>query len=174
MCGHYREDSTHIGECDTIRKIFTRNNKLRSLEERFIYPTSAAARRRQAKRILFACPGEGAPTSIINFMIILWKNILISFYKVDIENSPFNPDAVWHYTLKRFAGLALAQAHEARTLRLRAISRREDPPSLSQFQARIAPLATLGEEAKLIFSDPLYDYLIEFNLERYTINRPKM
>jgi hypothetical protein len=79
MCGHYRENSTHIGECYTIRKIFTLINKLKCLEERFIYPTSAAARRRQAKRILFACPGEGAPKSTINFMIILWKNILISF-----------------------------------------------------------------------------------------------
>jgi hypothetical protein len=40
MCGHYRESSTHIGECDTIRKIFTRINKLGCLEERFTYPTS--------------------------------------------------------------------------------------------------------------------------------------
>jgi hypothetical protein len=32
-------------------------------------------------------------------MIILWKTlILISFYTVDIENAPFNPDAVWHFT----------------------------------------------------------------------------
>jgi hypothetical protein len=76
-------------------------------------------------------------------MIILWKSILISFYKVDIENTPFNPDTVWHYTLKRFVDLALAQAHEARTLQLRAISTAEDPPSLSQFQARLAPLATV-------------------------------
>jgi hypothetical protein len=54
MCGHHGENSTHIGECDTIRKIFTRIKKFKSLEKRFIYPTSAAARRRQAKRILFA------------------------------------------------------------------------------------------------------------------------
>jgi hypothetical protein len=90
-----------------------------------------------------------------------------------MENTLFNPDAVWHYTLKRFADLALAlvQAHEARTLQLRAISRGKDPPSLSQFQARLAPLAALGEEAELIFSDPLYEYLVEFNLEeRYTIS----
>jgi hypothetical protein len=108
-------------------------------------------------------------------MIILWKNILISFFKVDIENTPFpfDPDTVWHYTLKRFADLALAQAHEARTLQLQAISRGEDPPSLSQFEARLAPLATLGEKAELVFSGPLYDYLVKFNLERYTINMPK-
>jgi hypothetical protein len=106
-------------------------------------------------------------------MIILWKNIVIFFYKVDIENTPFKPDTVWHCTLKRFADLALAQAHEARTLQLRAISRGEDPPSLSHFEARLAPLASVGEEAELVFSGPLYDYLVEFNLERYTINRPK-
>jgi hypothetical protein len=41
-------------------------------------------------------------------MFIPWKNILISFYKVDMEKTPFNPD-VGHYTLKRFADLALAQ-----------------------------------------------------------------
>jgi hypothetical protein len=50
---------------------------------------------------------------------------------------------------------------------------RQDPPSLSQVQARLAPLATLGEEAELVFSGTLYDYLVEINLERYTINRPK-
>jgi hypothetical protein len=61
-----------------------------------------------------------------------------------------------------------------RTLQLRAISRAEDPPSLSQFQARLTPLATLGEEAELSFSGSFYDYLVEFNLERYTINRPKI
>jgi hypothetical protein len=49
----------------------------------------------------------------------------------------------------------------------------EEPPSLSRFQARLSPLATLGEEAELIFADPLYDYLVKFNLERYTVNRPK-
>jgi hypothetical protein len=108
-------------------KFFTRINKLRSLEERFIYPTCAAARRQQAKRILFACPGEEAPKSIINSMIILLKNILICFYKDDMENTPFHPDAVWHYTLKRFADLALAQAHEARTLQLRAASHQPPP-----------------------------------------------
>jgi hypothetical protein len=149
MCGRHRENSTHVGESDIIRKIFTRINKLGCLQERFTYPTNAEGRRRQAKRINFECPGERALKSIINFMIIPWKNILTSFYRVDLENAPFNPDVVWHYTLKRFADLALAQAHEARTLQLRAISRGADPPSLSQFQARLTPLATLGEEAEL-------------------------
>jgi hypothetical protein len=109
-------------------------------------------------------------------MRILWKNILISFYEVDIENAPFKPDVVWHYTLKRFADLALAQtsARGPRTLQLRAIDRGEDPPSLSHFRARLTPLATLGEEAELSFSGPFYNYLVEFNLERYTINRPKI
>jgi hypothetical protein len=97
--------------------------------------------------MLFVCPGEGAPQAIANFIIILWKKILISFYKVDIENKPFDPDAVWYFTLKRFADLALVQAHEARTLQLRALSRGEAPPSLSSFTARLATLATLNEEA---------------------------
>jgi hypothetical protein len=55
-------------------------------------------------------------------MIILWKNILISFYKVDMDNAPFDPNAIGRYTLKRFADLALAQAHEARTTQLLSIS----------------------------------------------------
>eukprot|EP00962_Isochrysis_galbana_P016393 scaffold4688_cov125-Isochrysis_galbana.AAC.1 len=38
------------------------------------------------------CHPEGAPQAIVNFMIILWKNILISFYKVDLENQPFDPN----------------------------------------------------------------------------------
>jgi hypothetical protein len=58
-------------------------------------------------------------------MIILWKNILTSFYKVDIDidNTPFDADAIWRYTLKRFADLAPAQAHEDRTTQLHSISR---------------------------------------------------
>jgi hypothetical protein len=110
MCGRHRENSTHVGECDVIRKIFKRiYKKLGCLQERFTYPTSAEGRHWQAKRILIACPGEGAPKSIINFMIIYYGRIYvpISFYKVDIENAPFKPDVVWYYTLKRFADLAL-------------------------------------------------------------------
>jgi hypothetical protein len=84
------------------------------------------------------------------------ENIPISFYKVDIENALFNPDLVWHYKFKRFANLALAQAHEARTLQLRAISRGEDPrgdpPSLSQFRARLTPLATLDPPVRAILT----------------------
>jgi hypothetical protein len=152
MCGLHRETSTHVGKCDVIRKIFTRINKFKCLGADFIYPTDDQNRTRQAKRILFACPCEGAFKSIINFMIILWKNILISFYDVDMDNAPFDPDAIWRYTLKRFADLALAQAHEARPTQLLSISRGEDPPSLTRYNARLAPLATLGEEADLRFS----------------------
>jgi hypothetical protein len=115
MCGLHRETSTHVGKCDAVRIVFTRINKFKCLGEDFLFPTDDSNRTRQAKRSLFVCPGEGAPKSIINFMIILWENILISFYKVDIDNTPFNADAIWRYTLKRFADLALAQAHEART-----------------------------------------------------------
>jgi hypothetical protein len=139
----------------------------------FLYPTDDSSQTRQAKQILFAFPGEGAPKSIINFMITLWKNILISFYIVDIDYTPFDADAIWRYTLKRFADLALAHAHEARTTQLFSISRGEDPPSLTRYNARLAPLATQGAEADFRFSGPLYDYLVEFNLERYTINRQR-
>ena len=106
-------------------------------------------------------------------MIILWKNILISFYKVDLENQPFDPNKVWRYTLKRFADLALALAHEARTTQLLAISRGEPTPSLNTHKARLSPLATLDEEAELLFSDPLHDHLVEYDLTQYTIHRPR-
>eukprot|EP00962_Isochrysis_galbana_P038787 scaffold13807_cov95-Isochrysis_galbana.AAC.2 len=36
----------------------------------------------------------------------------ISFYKVDLENQPFDPNIVWRYTLKGFADLSLALAHD--------------------------------------------------------------
>jgi hypothetical protein len=86
-------------------------------------------------------------------MIILWKNILISFYGINIEKAPFNPDVVWHYTLKRFADLALAQAHEATRpappIAVSYLIRGGDPPSpslsLSEQDSRLTPLATLGE-----------------------------
>jgi len=89
-----------------------RINSLKALEDPFVFPLTPAARKHQAVRILFATPAEGAPQAIVNFMI--WKNILISFYKVDLENQHFDPNAVWRYTLKRFADLALALAHDAR------------------------------------------------------------
>jgi hypothetical protein len=38
----------------------------------------------------------------------------------------------------------------------------------------VVGLPPLGEEAELSFLEPLYDYLVEFNLERYTIKRPKI
>jgi hypothetical protein len=94
MCGLGKENSAHMGECTVIRKLFARINKLNALRESFSDPTTPAERQSQAIRMLFACPGEGAPQAIANFIIKLWKNILISFYKVDIENKPFDSDAV--------------------------------------------------------------------------------
>jgi hypothetical protein len=78
------------------------------------------------------------------------------------RNSPIQPRSritVWHYTLKRFAdpALALAQAHEARTLQLRASSSsggKNPPPSPSSKQGlhpcTPSPLytLTLGEERR--------------------------
>jgi hypothetical protein len=79
----------------------------------------------------------------------VWANT--SFGK--IEPRPGLPRCV---SLTGWALLLDHELCEARTLQLRAISRGEEPPSLSQFQARLAPLATLGEEAELVFSRPLY------------------
>jgi hypothetical protein len=80
---------------------------------------------------------------------------------------------VWHYTLKQFADLALAQAHEARTLQLRAISRGAGTPYLS-VPSKIHPPRHTRRGGRFQLLRTLYDYLIEFNLERYTINRPKI
>eukprot|EP00962_Isochrysis_galbana_P029313 scaffold9347_cov110-Isochrysis_galbana.AAC.7 len=71
------------------------------------------------------------------------------------------PSNIWRCTLKRFADLALALAHDARTKQLLAIGRGEPPPSLNSHQARLSPLATLDEEAELFFSDELHNHLIE-------------
>eukprot|EP00962_Isochrysis_galbana_P015449 scaffold4431_cov111-Isochrysis_galbana.AAC.1 len=51
------------------------------------------------------------------------------------SSTPTN--SVWRYTLKRFADLALALAHEARMTQLLAISRGEPPPSLNMHKARL-------------------------------------
>jgi hypothetical protein len=147
-------------------------NRLGALRERFLFPTSAEGRRLQATRMLFACPGEGALTAVVNLIVILWKNILISFYKVDLENKPFDPEEVWFFTLKRFADLALAQAHEARTLQLRAIGSGEPPISLNKYKLRLDFIATLDEDAKLTFSKPFHDFLLEHKIDRHTINSP--
>eukprot|EP00962_Isochrysis_galbana_P053419 scaffold24853_cov129-Isochrysis_galbana.AAC.3 len=42
---------------------------------------------------------------------------------------------------------------------LLAISRGEPPPSLNIHRARLSPLATLDEEAELLFSDTFHDHL---------------
>eukprot|EP00962_Isochrysis_galbana_P016697 scaffold4780_cov120-Isochrysis_galbana.AAC.2 len=50
------------------------------------------------------------------------------------------------------------------------------PPSLNAYQyyqARLSPLATLDEEAELLFSDTLHDHLTEHDLAQYTVNRPQ-
>eukprot|EP00962_Isochrysis_galbana_P024952 scaffold7688_cov130-Isochrysis_galbana.AAC.3 len=38
-------------------------------------------------------------------------------------------------------------------------------------QGRLSPLATLGEEAELLFSDALHNHLIEYDLTQYTAKR---
>jgi hypothetical protein len=49
-------------------------------------------------------------------MIILRKNILILFYKVDMDNAPFDPDKIWRYTIKRFADSARDVASDLMTV----------------------------------------------------------
>eukprot|EP00962_Isochrysis_galbana_P037464 scaffold13114_cov143-Isochrysis_galbana.AAC.3 len=46
-----------------------------------------------------------------------------------------------------------------------------DPPSLNAHQARLSPLATLNEEAELLFSDTLHNHLTEYDLTQYTAKR---
>eukprot|EP00962_Isochrysis_galbana_P023142 scaffold6956_cov131-Isochrysis_galbana.AAC.5 len=42
------------------------------------------------------------------------------------------------------------------------------PPSLNIHRARLSPLATLDEEAELLFSDAFHDHLTEYDLAQYT------
>eukprot|EP00962_Isochrysis_galbana_P038390 scaffold13627_cov109-Isochrysis_galbana.AAC.5 len=105
-------------------------------------------------------------------------HLLLSIYKVDRENEPFDFDPQYSleiYTLKRFADLALALAHDARTKQLLAISRGEPPPSLNQHlpNKAIPPCHTIDEEAKLLFSSTLHDHPTEYDLAQYTVNRPQ-
>jgi len=67
-----------------------------------MYPLTPTIRKHQAIRILFACPAEAPPKAIVNFMIILYmeKYTHLLLYKVDLENQPFDPNAVWRYTPK--------------------------------------------------------------------------
>jgi len=36
-----------------------------------------------------------------------------------------------------------------------------------------SPLATLDEEVELLFSNPLHEYLTEYDFAQHTVNRPK-
>eukprot|EP00962_Isochrysis_galbana_P041441 scaffold15228_cov118-Isochrysis_galbana.AAC.10 len=67
--------------------------------------------------------------------------------------------------------LKVKETHDARTKQLLAISRGEPPPPLNSHQARLSPLATLDEEAELLFSDVLHNHLTEYDLTQYTANR---
>eukprot|EP00962_Isochrysis_galbana_P022941 scaffold6880_cov110-Isochrysis_galbana.AAC.5 len=87
------------------------------------------------------------------------------------------------YAQNIFADLALALAHARRAHKT---THRHDhqqrgtppiPPSLNTYQARLSPLATLDEEAELLFSNTLHDHLTEYEYEydlaQYTVNRPQ-
>eukprot|EP00962_Isochrysis_galbana_P020099 scaffold5868_cov120-Isochrysis_galbana.AAC.17 len=69
--------------------------------------------------------------------------MIISFYKVDLENQPFDPNAVCRLAIHpqkvRRPRTSASTQHDVRTKQLLAISRGEPPPIFQRAPSRAIP-----------------------------------
>jgi hypothetical protein len=182
LCNDHKETSTHLGRCQVIQKLFRRFNSLaahpsrlfsKQLYKKNTYTADAPDSNTTITDILFLLPREGVAPALGALAVILWKHIRIAFYQLEIEKKSFIPDIVWKKTIARFADLCLAQEAKAKILITKAKGRGDNPPSLHALNKHIEPIAQIGENGRITFSDPFKKELTQHNLERYVRETPR-
>jgi hypothetical protein len=68
FCGCHEETSSHIGECEEVRKLFAKFDKLVAGGSWFKRPRTAASKQALIKNILFTLPFRSAPRGVVHLM----------------------------------------------------------------------------------------------------------
>jgi hypothetical protein len=101
--------------------------------------------------ILFLAPRPDVPLSIGSMLTVLWKYILMNWYKVDIEKKAFFKDTVWGQAIRQFAELCLVQLAKYRKAHARATARGSHE-STTKYNHVTEPLAKIQGDGTLVFS----------------------
>ena len=74
---------------------------------------------------------------------------------METEGEKFEPHRVWQAAWQRFERKALAKQEGVKTVKLRAESRGDDTPDLSNRGKPLEPIAELTEDGKLKWNDSI-------------------
>ena len=109
----------------------------------------------------------------INLHLLLWKHMIYHLTIAETEDKPFRPHEIWQAALARFQYKANAKVEIVRTDILRAESRGNEPPDLSNRGACMAPLADITPEGKLAWNDELIERITKLTKPPKTTKKKK-
>ena len=105
---------------------------------------------------LFALLPEGElDEGWINLHLLLWKYIIAAMVRVDTEEETFSISEVWRAAWTRMQRKMLALHERKKTVILRALSRGEEEPDMSEAGSAMEPIASLDAEGKLKWNKEL-------------------
>ena len=93
--------------------------------------------------------GRLLPPGLLAFWIILWKFVILRFTQVELENTPFDADAVWEQALRRFAVRVHAAVWKYKLRVLAARAQESPPPSPASTNRMIEPVAEIDVNGNL-------------------------
>jgi hypothetical protein len=77
-----------MGECEEVRKLFAKIDKLVAGGSWFKRPRTATSKQALIKNTLFTLPFRSAPRGVVHLMLIIWKLLIRSFYAIMDEDNP--------------------------------------------------------------------------------------
>ena len=93
----------------------------------------------------------------INLHLLIWKQLIYALTIVETEGAKFEPHTVWQAAWQRFERKVLAKQENLQTLLLRADSRGDEPPDLTDKCTAAAPIASFDAEGKAVWNDEIAD-----------------
>ena len=148
-CGFARENLTHFAECEVAGKIFEDLREMAGVAK-------LVGEEQVARFALFALLPKGkVAKGWVNFHLLLWKHLVATIVRVELEGEKFECKNVWAPSWVRFEKKTLALAERVAMEKRRADGRGAKCRDLSSRSAQIEPLAEFSENGELVWNDDL-------------------
>ena len=172
-CGLREEHFAHLPVCHVLR----RGVWLRLVALAKAAPESHGLKSASAglSFVLLGTTVEGRllPPGLLAFWLILWKFVIIRFTQVELENAPFDTDAVWKQALRRFAARVHAAVWKHKLRLLTARAQESPPPSPASVNKMLEPVAELDARGSLSWAPFMRDALKAVGIEIQEVAPPQ-
>ena len=162
LCKAPKEHIHHLAHCPVLAPLWS---KFLSLAQ--VHPVSPTDRE-MTLLLGIRATGSALTQAASDFLLILWKFIIISFTLVDIENRKFSESDVWRGALRRYISKVNSLSYKAAGKRVRAEAR-ATTIDLRTENSYIHPFAKLNDQGDIEWSSHFisfaYDVLRETHEE---------